>query len=449
MVSPEEERAIVEALFTASDTDVFTGIVTRAGGKFGFIACPEVKVLYNEDVFCPGGQLQGINVGDSVEFELFMSPQGKPQATNVRQAGGLLQEEEGLGRNVGTIKAMRDKFAFIDCPEVKASHGMDVFCPAAAVQGCSVGDVVEFGLVFNSKGQPQAQNVSFKEYGDGGQYFGGCGSGGGGGGGHSGFCGAIKVIGPKFGFIHCPYVTAQYGSDVFAPATAMAGMSVGDSVDFELKINDRGQPQASNLRLGMQWGGKQSFGGGVAGGKGKGKGRVGDGGPVFVGTISALGPKFGFIDCPQVEAQYGSGVSVPSVALCGFSVGDMIDFELTVSDQGQPQTYSVKPHSGDNQFAAPQPVVSAGKGGPTVPQPRTIGEKFGSIKTIGEKFGLISCPEVKAEYGRDVFCPAIALRGFAVGDAMAFDLQVSEKGQLQAANIRAQGGGGIKRPFVG
>ena len=54
---------------------------------------------------------------------------------------------------------MFNKYGFIHCQDKKSEYGMDVFCSAGAVSGCEVGETVEFDVMLNNKGQPQAHNV--------------------------------------------------------------------------------------------------------------------------------------------------------------------------------------------------------------------------------------------------------------------------------------------------
>merc|ERR1712190_502989 len=63
------------------------------------------------------------------------------------------------------------------------------------------------------------------------------------------FVGIIKVIGETFGFIECEEVKALYNKDVFVPAKALVGREVNDVVEFDLQVNDKGQPQASDVWL--------------------------------------------------------------------------------------------------------------------------------------------------------------------------------------------------------
>merc|ERR1719195_983830 len=84
----------------------------------------------------------------------FSGPQGGKRSASV-----LLSEEWYTG-NVTTLGS---KFGFIQCAEVYASCGMDVFMPAWQGNGLSVGDTVTFQVAASSKGQPQAHNISLAD----------------------------------------------------------------------------------------------------------------------------------------------------------------------------------------------------------------------------------------------------------------------------------------------
>eukprot|EP00443_Scrippsiella_acuminata_P126141 CAMPEP_0115617714 /NCGR_PEP_ID=MMETSP0272-20121206/23784_1 /TAXON_ID=71861 /ORGANISM="Scrippsiella trochoidea, Strain CCMP3099" /LENGTH=672 /DNA_ID=CAMNT_0003053673 /DNA_START=16 /DNA_END=2033 /DNA_ORIENTATION=+ len=65
------------------------------------------------------------------------------------------------GRFRGRLKSFSafSGFGFIECAELFAEFGRDVFVHHAHVNGCRVGTEVAFRLFFNAKGQPQAQDV--------------------------------------------------------------------------------------------------------------------------------------------------------------------------------------------------------------------------------------------------------------------------------------------------
>merc|ERR1711879_153935 len=99
---------------------------------------------------------------------------GQPQASNVRPPGqGQRNSLDSFNDDgdkwkprgptgetyVGVISEIGKQLAFIECQPVKDRYGNDTFCPSDCLEGYNVGDMVEFDLNINSKGQPQALHV--------------------------------------------------------------------------------------------------------------------------------------------------------------------------------------------------------------------------------------------------------------------------------------------------
>eukprot|EP00931_Biecheleriopsis_adriatica_P108009 TRINITY_DN8233_c0_g1_i1.p1 TRINITY_DN8233_c0_g1~~TRINITY_DN8233_c0_g1_i1.p1 ORF type:complete len:555 (-),score=92.02 TRINITY_DN8233_c0_g1_i1:191-1855(-) len=307
------------------------GTIKDIGKNHAFIDCPPVKAKTGMDTFCPAKYLVGATVGDRIEFELTFNDKGQPQARNARSKGSGKHAKAGFaastvrldGQQFGTILEIGKHLAFIDCPPLKAATGMDVYCPSWSLAGASVGQLVEFDLMFNDKGQPQASNPRLKSSGKGsnagkvlktaavkypiaGSKF-----------------GTIMEIGKMLAYIDCPPVKAETGMDTYCPSRLLAGINVGELVEFELMFNDKGQPQASNPRP-----------------KGSSKGnhavKYPSEGRKF-GTITDIGKKLVFIDCPPVKAETGLDVFCPSWSLAGMNIGDRVEFDLMFNDKGQPQ----------------------------------------------------------------------------------------------------------------
>merc|ERR1711904_233917 len=113
------------------------------------------------------------------------SAKGKPQATKVRRSSGYTNQssvalpqpghvepkeahqppwqthlQADLGETCfGIVKEIKGHLGFISCTHVMEAWGKDVFCPATVLQNFGVGTGVEFELMVNAKGQPQASNV--------------------------------------------------------------------------------------------------------------------------------------------------------------------------------------------------------------------------------------------------------------------------------------------------
>lgn len=65
----------------------FVGRVKDIRSGYGFIACNETKKKYGRDVYLPWKQMQGVKVGDWVNFSVYTNDKGEPQAHRVVMAG--------------------------------------------------------------------------------------------------------------------------------------------------------------------------------------------------------------------------------------------------------------------------------------------------------------------------------------------------------------------------
>mmetsp|Transcript_140845 Transcript_140845/g.351142 ORF Transcript_140845/g.351142 Transcript_140845/m.351142 type:complete len:88 (+) Transcript_140845:3222-3485(+) len=64
------------------------------------------------------------------------------------------------------------------------------------------------------------------------------------------------------------------------------------------------------------------------------------------GTLKWVGSRFGFIDSPEVKADCGQDVFVPTAALQGIEIGDQLSFDLSFNAKGQPQAGNVRAAGG-------------------------------------------------------------------------------------------------------
>ena len=136
--------------------------------------------------------------------------------------------------------------------------------------------------------------------------------------------GRVSFIGDKVAFIDCPVVKRQSEQDVFAPAYLLRLFRVGEEVFFRLLVNDQGQPQAASI---VRAGQPDNLAMGV---------HATLTGLSFAGVISELGPKYAFISCSAVKAQYGMNVFCFSSFLRHCIEGDLVTFELA-EHAGRPQ----------------------------------------------------------------------------------------------------------------
>merc|ERR1711977_417012 len=54
---------------------------------------------------------------------------------------------------------------------------------------------------------------------------------------------------PAFGFVSSEQAMAAYGDDVFLHSSQVEQLQVGMKVSFEVKVNAKGRPQATNIEI--------------------------------------------------------------------------------------------------------------------------------------------------------------------------------------------------------
>lgn len=134
---------------------------------FSFLVWPESG--FTQDVFVHRSIADPalFAQGDAVVFKLHISPQGKPQAAApVWKATGW---EDGndlkFAEHVGYVKKVNEwGNAFVDCPEIKASHQRDAFAHSSVVSACSleVGETIAFNVHISAAGHPQVSIPCWK-----------------------------------------------------------------------------------------------------------------------------------------------------------------------------------------------------------------------------------------------------------------------------------------------
>lgn len=82
-----------------STGETYIGIIKSFNEKtnYGFIACDEIQTEYGSDCFCAGRYMNGHSVGDTVEFDVAVTPQGKPQAVAVRSVSRRISQSRSRG----------------------------------------------------------------------------------------------------------------------------------------------------------------------------------------------------------------------------------------------------------------------------------------------------------------------------------------------------------------
>lgn len=272
---------------------------------FGFIECSELFEVYGRDTWLHHAQLQGFQLGETVEFTMALNRQGNPQAVELappaqmgkkgkgKSTGGKPQPiQRQLGqegqRYAGNIKSFSAEkgFGFIDCPELFEVYGRDTWLHHAQVQHFQIGDLVRFTMALNKEGNPQALELTaltkmgMTASGKGARVMGAWAAPT-----MSGKVmqpskgkGNVQAFAPSdhgpaetppwiqaednerysgivksfmtekgFGFIDCPLLKELYGRDTWVHGAQIGSFQVGDSVVFSMALNQQGHPQGIDL----------------------------------------------------------------------------------------------------------------------------------------------------------------------------------------------------------
>eukprot|EP00929_Paragymnodinium_shiwhaense_P105882 TRINITY_DN70944_c0_g1_i1.p1 TRINITY_DN70944_c0_g1~~TRINITY_DN70944_c0_g1_i1.p1 ORF type:complete len:444 (+),score=87.13 TRINITY_DN70944_c0_g1_i1:52-1383(+) len=195
-----------------------------------------------------------------------------------------------------------------------------------------------------------------------------------------------------FGFIACHQSMEQYGTDVFIHKNFITKpWNVGRPVEFAVQVNQRGQPQAVDVRwlpmtrnVPMQGGAKggytaQTPGPNAAGGMANGSmRRPAVDQPRRIGQVKSFSSHtgYGFIDCAMTREVYNRDVYLDASQMASKKPEDIngriIEFDVQVNNRGQPQATQI------NNDPIPLTVESA-------KQPR--GDVL--LKKLGELLALL------------------------------------------------------------
>ncbi|CAJ1397156.1 unnamed protein product [Effrenium voratum] len=277
--------------------------------KCGFIECDSVKASLGQQVFIYGDIMtRGLaGPGDLVAFFLHMSSKGKAQASHplLRLATGV----DGTYALKGTFQAASGlSRACVVCEEIRKFFGCEACVHEALAAQLGPDTVVSFNVILNAEGQPEVHDAV--PCGDAWQpqptvmdqaargmphpaaesapaeaeapklggvpepalppkakkamplafQTGASGKGKGGKGGNGGnkgdldgawLVGRVKSYSDvnKYGFIESDAVKAACGGDIFMPAIQFVdkGIRIGDTVQVQVKINQKGKPQANQV----------------------------------------------------------------------------------------------------------------------------------------------------------------------------------------------------------
>mmetsp|Transcript_68700 Transcript_68700/g.164911 ORF Transcript_68700/g.164911 Transcript_68700/m.164911 type:complete len:432 (+) Transcript_68700:45-1340(+) len=399
---------------------------------------------------------------DTVEAEL-MAAEGSASK------GGPLDVTRSY---IGTIKSfdMAAGRGFIECEEIASSGAaQDVYVHrnVLAQSGANVGDKVEFMIHLNPKGLPQAKGpMQILEQTERVQYK-----------------GVIKsfVEAKGYGFVACEETFALYNRDVYLPHAKATGFRVGQEVLFNVGLHpdpvsgesrpvvaemfpmsieyvdpklEKAQKQATKGDGGFAGcgGGKGDSKGGSGFGKGCGGGGGGGGGDGDwsdwgMGDWSSWMGKGGM---PAMMAAMWKGMMMSQ-----FGGKGMMDWfgggggggwaDGKDGGAGTAACGSGKPWAaGKGKAQSSKPCGKGSKGGE---------EHIGTVKSFSDKtgYGFIACPEVFAQYGRDVFVKGEDLNGLPVGTQVGMKVAPNDKGMPQAQSVwavtKSEGGQSEPQPW--
>eukprot|EP00931_Biecheleriopsis_adriatica_P103581 TRINITY_DN78396_c0_g1_i1.p1 TRINITY_DN78396_c0_g1~~TRINITY_DN78396_c0_g1_i1.p1 ORF type:complete len:320 (+),score=65.14 TRINITY_DN78396_c0_g1_i1:97-960(+) len=224
-----------------------------------------------------------------------------------------------------TPLAPNTAMGFIDCPELRAVFGADVYVHKNQVGGYPVGTEVDFAILLSKDMKPQAFDL--QPTGAVAGAAAGCGT--------AACCGGLGGKGKGGGAMMSSLGGIDYGMGAIGGGCPTGGGDAWSS--------------------GNAWGG-DAWAGGMAGAGGKGKGDdgkgkaglTGDSKPdvqqilgQYVGQIKSFNGKngFGFIFCEALQKQgYTQDVYLHHNQIGEFQPGQMVSFTAYLNKKGQPQS---------------------------------------------------------------------------------------------------------------
>jgi len=246
-------------------------------------------------------------------------------------------------------------------------------------------------------------------------------------------------VGKGFGFIRSPAVFDLYNSDVFVHKNEICDFGVGDHVLFEVGLNKRGQPQATELRRAPPDFLPAEGAGSIAamrreGGPRHSSAEERDGSETMMRFVTGVlksfdsSRGFGFIRCPEVYEQYGCDVFVHYNQLHGFDVGDCVQFATKLGKNGKPQAL---------ELSAGDPDTLSAVTGACDAEVDDVELNAGIVKSFDPNrgFGFIRCPSIYERLRVDVFVHQSQISNFQVGDHVRFAVKMDKSGRPQATAL--------------
>lgn len=310
-----DQKKIVPKDTSGGELGQFSGTITKAGPKFGFIECPEVSAIGGKSqVFILADELKQFEVGRRVKFTAYFDGQGRLQGKDLK--GQWIPELSTQGKKGGNTMGL----------------------PKALV------DLLMPGGGDHSLGSPKAFVPKDTSGGELGQ-----------------FSGTISKGGAKFGFLQSPDLESiGQSSNVFILGDELRDFQVGQDVMFTAYLDGQGRLQGKDLQAqGEPAGGAGTMGlpkalvdlmmtagGGSSLGlpkaivaKDTSGGEFGE----LLGTITKTGAKFGFLEAPDLESMgQSTNVFILGDELGQYGVGDQVMFTAYLDGKGRLQGKDLK-----------------------------------------------------------------------------------------------------------
>lgn len=237
------------------------------------------------------------------------------------------------------------------------------------------------------------------------------------------FDGVVKAfsVGSGFGFIKCDEINTMYDRDVFFNRAIEGAAKVvpGLKVTFNVELNEKGQPQARDIK---------------PSGLLKPDRAAPPKDQIFIGVIRTYNANigYGFINCQELRELYDHDVFLHKSQyerIPDLQIGEKVCFRVQMNMRGQPQAIDVESAKGKLEVAEAEEII---------PPPGGEGKRWlGKIRGFHkEGYAFLECDEAVTVFGhQDIFahkanCPE--LNGKA--EYYEFDV-VMVKGRPQARSL--------------
>eukprot|EP00930_Biecheleria_cincta_P059898 TRINITY_DN45611_c0_g1_i1.p1 TRINITY_DN45611_c0_g1~~TRINITY_DN45611_c0_g1_i1.p1 ORF type:complete len:550 (-),score=55.81 TRINITY_DN45611_c0_g1_i1:23-1672(-) len=454
----------------------FTGTIISFNPEkgWGYINSPDLLAKYGKDVFLHRDYIDGnqdLRVNDEVRFDVTLNEKGMPQArnitpTNPSHAGNAHQPKINEQRFTGTIVSFNPKsgWGYINSPSLFDKYGKDVFLHRDYIEpgfGAAIGDAVSFSIELReSDGMPQARTIrsqarqqkplripraqvppQFMPSRAASPM-------------RPRYSGRVVSFNPAkgWGYINSPALMNQFGKDVFLHSDYISQgttFNVNDTVSFSIELNEKGMPQAREIRAGAAR--DFQLGGATPAQARHGQKRPRGGGAAnnYNGKIVSFNHDkgWGYINCPELFATYQKDVFLHRDYIpegSQFGVNDTVSFSIELNEKGMPQARDIRPGAARG-FQAGGAIPAQARQAHKRPRLGAAQNHYvGKIVSFNSSkgWGYINCPELFAIYQKDVFLHKDYVAegdAFDAQDMVSFSVELNEKGMPQARDIRAVG----------